>query len=257
MTKSLKIKKLSAPDLVCEEIKRLISQGTWKCYQKIPSENELAETFGVNRLTVRMALQKLNTLGVLDTRVGDGTYVCRFNFDQHIEEISEFYRAPGLLDDVAEFRMLVEVECARLAIQRGTLEELEELRCCCVRFEETFAAFFRVLNDPAADAKKQAEAFALSNEADLAFHNQICIMAHNALLLYSFSVAKPTIREYMLAIGKNRVPNIMVEGRNTSVQDHWDMYHAIERKDFEACRKLYVHMIDYNNLAPTNGSSTE
>lgn len=43
-----------------------------------PSESDLADLFGVNRLTVRLALQKLNTLGILDTRVGDGTYVCAF-----------------------------------------------------------------------------------------------------------------------------------------------------------------------------------
>ena len=117
---SMKIKKMSAPDLICERIKSLISNGTWEQNKKIPSESELAETFGVNRFTVRMALQKLNTLGILDTRVGDGTYVSSFNFEKHIQEIAEFYINPELLDDVSEFRMLIEVECARLAIQRAT-----------------------------------------------------------------------------------------------------------------------------------------
>ena len=71
----LKIKKKSTADLVCEKMKSMISNGTWQYYQKIPSESDLAEMFGVNRLTVRIALQRLNALGILDTRVGDGTYV--------------------------------------------------------------------------------------------------------------------------------------------------------------------------------------
>ena len=105
-TNSLKIRKMSAPDLVCNEMKDLIFQGIWEENKKIPSEGELAETFGVNRFTVRMALQKLNVLGVLDTRMGDGTYVCSFDFDKHMQNISEFYMTPDLLDDVAEFRVL-------------------------------------------------------------------------------------------------------------------------------------------------------
>ena len=59
MEKNKKIRKMSAPDLVCERIQEMIAQGSWSYDQKIPSENELAESFGVNRLTVRIALQKL------------------------------------------------------------------------------------------------------------------------------------------------------------------------------------------------------
>ena len=60
MARSLKIKKVSAADLVCSKIKELVTNGTWATDQKIPSESELADTFGVNRLTVRIALQRLN-----------------------------------------------------------------------------------------------------------------------------------------------------------------------------------------------------
>ena len=42
--------------------KQDIADGVWKTGDKIPSEGELAEIFGVNRLSVRMALQKLSAL---------------------------------------------------------------------------------------------------------------------------------------------------------------------------------------------------
>ena len=89
MAKNLKIKKTSAADLVCRKMRELIVDGTWAINEKIPSEADLAENFGVNRLTVRIALQRLNALGVLETRVGEGTFVRSFDFDKHLAEISQ------------------------------------------------------------------------------------------------------------------------------------------------------------------------
>ena len=73
MDNNYKITKKSAADLVCEKMKELIINKTWTAGEKIPTEMELSHNFGVNRLTVRIALQRLNTLGLLDIRVGDGT----------------------------------------------------------------------------------------------------------------------------------------------------------------------------------------
>ena len=71
MKKDIRIKKVSAADMVFDKMKEFILNGTWPLHEKVPSEGELAEAFGVNRLTVRIALQRLNALGILDTRVGE------------------------------------------------------------------------------------------------------------------------------------------------------------------------------------------
>ena len=152
MKKDIRIKKVSAADMVFDKMKEFILNGTWPLHEKVPSEGELAEAFGVNRLTVRIALQRLNALGILDTRVGDGTYVCSFDFDQHIHEISDFYMSPGLLEDVTEYRKAIQLECARLAVKRATEEELLELRSCCERFEKELDRYY-TLTDPEAQQK--------------------------------------------------------------------------------------------------------
>ena len=54
----MKIVKVSIVDQVCDAVKKDIMNGTWKAGEKIPSESELAEQFGVNRLSVRMALHR-------------------------------------------------------------------------------------------------------------------------------------------------------------------------------------------------------
>ena len=250
MNKSSKIKKTSDTDLIFDEIKLRISSGEWTYYQKIPSESDLADLFGVNRLTVRLALQKLNTLGILDTRVGDGTYVCAFDFEKHISDISEFNITPKLLDDVSEFRILIEIECARLAILRATQEDLEKLWQCAANYEEICNQFFDVHCNGQPNSKEQKYASQQIDNADIAFHSQICAMAHNDLLFYAYSIAKPAILKQMILIGRPRVPNVIVEGKNTSVQHHWDIYHAIENRDFETCHNLYMDMLNPSLTSP-------
>lgn len=78
---NMRIKKVSASEQVCEAIQEQISGGVWRVGDKLPSESELAQKFGVNRLTVRMALQKLNALGIVETRTGSGTFVIEFDFE--------------------------------------------------------------------------------------------------------------------------------------------------------------------------------
>ena len=250
MDENLKIRKRSAVEQVCERIKGMIAGGTWQLHQKLPSENELSEMFGVNRLTVRGALQRLNALGILDTRVGDGTYVCSFNFDQHIRDISGFYITPKLVKDVTEFRMLFEVECARLAIEKYTPEDLEELRRRCVRFEEASDRFFHLYEREMPDPAALNAAFEELNRADLDFHSQICAMTHNDLLVYAFAVAKPAIFEHITASSQVRVPNIALYQWNCSAAGHWNLFRTIQEKDFEACKTLYMAMVDPENTMP-------
>lgn len=61
-------------DRVEKALKKMLTDGQWKEGEKLPSENELAKRFGVSRLTVRIALQRLNVQRLVDIRTGDGTY---------------------------------------------------------------------------------------------------------------------------------------------------------------------------------------
>ena len=89
--KSMKITHISAVEQVCESLKQSILAEEWQVGEKLPSESSLAELYGVNRLTVRMALQKLNTLGVVETKVGEGTYMKKFSLGDIFYDISDFF----------------------------------------------------------------------------------------------------------------------------------------------------------------------
>jgi GntR family transcriptional regulator len=58
-----------------DEIKKKIEDGQWKIGERLPSERDLSELFDVSRMTLRQAIQTLSDEGILDKRVGAGTFV--------------------------------------------------------------------------------------------------------------------------------------------------------------------------------------
>ena len=237
-TKSMKIEKQTSYNQVYQVMKENILNHGWKVGEKLPSEVELASAFGVNRLTIRMALQKLNTLGIVETRVGDGTYVKNFEFESYIDEIQDLYADPKLIDDVCEFRKLIEIECARLAMERATAEELAELENICTKYED-LKTHITIPVSP--------EELRVLVNMDVDFHSQICKMSHNNLYIYAFSVAKGPISQYIGLTLRQRI-----EGwgkRNISLLSgdyrHRAILDAICKKGFELCKKLYDDMIDH------------
>lgn len=60
-----------------EEIKYCIESGKYKYEEKIPTEPELSDKYGVSRITVRRAVDELCTEGYLIKKQGKGTFVCR------------------------------------------------------------------------------------------------------------------------------------------------------------------------------------
>ncbi|RGY97626.1 GntR family transcriptional regulator [Clostridium sp. AM58-1XD] len=234
----MKIEKQTAYNQVFQKMKENILNHYWEAGERLPSEVDLASMFGVNRLTIRMALQKLNTLGIVETRVGDGTYVKNFEFESYMDEIQDLYAAPKLIDDVCEFRKLIEIECARLAMDRATPDELQELESICTRYEDVKANMAMPISP---------EELRILVEMDIEFHSQICKMSHNNLYIYAFSVAKGPISQYVGMTLKQRIDGW--EKRNVSLISgdyrHRAIFDSICKKDFELCKKLYSDMIDH------------
>lgn len=61
--------------LILEDLRRNITDGTYKSGDRLPSEIELGETYSVSRLTIQRALKELQIDGTVERRAGSGTYV--------------------------------------------------------------------------------------------------------------------------------------------------------------------------------------
>ena len=56
-------------------LKKKIDDGFWEIGQRLPSERDLADDYEVSRMTLRQAITLLVEEGILERRVGSGTYV--------------------------------------------------------------------------------------------------------------------------------------------------------------------------------------
>lgn len=234
----LRVKRMPVHEQVFSSLKNAINDGRWGIDEKIPTEIELSEMFGVNRLTVRMALQRLIGMGLLETRIGDGTYVKKFSFRDYIDKVSDFYLAPDLLDKVLEFRNSIEVSALRLAINRATDEELEELHTICDQMDAAKADYIRKRN------KSTLERFL---NLDIEFHEKICSLSHNDLFIYAFDMARNILYKYMESLVHDRTGAWIRNAEKERPEDdkHRSVYLALKERNLDKCMKEYSDIIDY------------
>ncbi len=73
-----------------DSIKEKIESHYWEIGDRLPSERELSEQFGVSRMTLRQAIQTLADEGILERKVGSGTYVARQKVQEKMAGTTSF-----------------------------------------------------------------------------------------------------------------------------------------------------------------------
>ena len=115
---------------IVERIGAMIRGGELAPGDRLPPERKLAEELGVSRTSIRQAFQALAERKIIESRQGDGTYVAEipeapFPGDAIIDAIN---RQSGMLEDVLEFRRLMEPQIAALAAARISSAGLDQLK---------------------------------------------------------------------------------------------------------------------------------
>ncbi len=126
------IEKQRVAEGIVEQLRSLILTGQYAVGDKLPPERNLARELGVNRSSLREALKKLEHLGLVKIRQGDGTTVQDFMETAGIDLMSHLIPVARegrgeLLGDVLEFRRSYGREVARLAALRADEDDLEKL----------------------------------------------------------------------------------------------------------------------------------
>lgn len=114
---------------VINQIQDMILSGKLKKGDKLMSERELSEKMGVSRTSIREALRVLETMGIIESRQGEGNFICNNIESSLIQPLSMmFILNNGSYEDILELRNMIELEAVKLAAIRGTEEEFEELK---------------------------------------------------------------------------------------------------------------------------------
>ncbi len=117
--------------VIVDRIRSAIADGSLQVGDRLPAERELAEQFGVSRVTVRDALRVLEAMGLAEIRVGasGGTFVTSPTPDFVQQGLANMMMMSAISpDDIAEARLMMELSIVTLAAFRATNGDIEALR---------------------------------------------------------------------------------------------------------------------------------
>lgn len=134
-----------------DSIKEQIEKGLWKIGERLPSERDLAENFAVSRMTARQAVTSLVDEGILERRVGSGTYVASRRVREKMRGTTSFtdiITAQGKTpsSEVLSYIKTApnEVECEKLKISKDQLI----IRMERIRYADQLPICFEVASVP-------------------------------------------------------------------------------------------------------------
>jgi DNA-binding FadR family transcriptional regulator len=111
-------------DAVVGKLQQQLSLGEYQTGEKLPSEPELMEQFGVGRSTIREAIRILANTGLVSVRQGSGTYVER---QKGIAEPLNQRLCRSNTEDLDEVRQLLELKIAEKAARNRSKKDIEKI----------------------------------------------------------------------------------------------------------------------------------
>ncbi|MDE3112607.1 MAG: FadR family transcriptional regulator [Chloroflexota bacterium] len=209
---------------IVSQIEHAIFEGGLRPGDRLESERELAEQFGVSRITVRDALRVLEARGLIRVKVGasGGAFVAETNLDQVAESITTMVRLRRMtLSELAEARTIVESAAAERAAARADDAAVARLG---VMVEE----MRHVVHDERPHT-----------EASMDFHVAVAEASGNELL-------SATVRAYRDLLMQTLQDMRDVRSARVTQKWHEEIMEAIRAHDADAARKLMQdHLQDF------------
>lgn len=230
------VKKTRVYEDIVAQVRDLISDGKLRSGDQLPSERELSEMFQVSRASVREAIRALESMGFIEIRQGEGTYIASSVETLLASVASALLQQRDPVLQVFEARKILEPAIAALAAQRATAEEVAELEG--ILEEQT----------------RQISAGETGVVADTRFHSALAVAARNEVLLRLNEAIVDNLRE-------TRERSLQTKGRPPrSLAGHREILEAIQRKDAEKAREAmlkHLETIEHNVLRPRADGAIE
>jgi GntR family transcriptional repressor for pyruvate dehydrogenase complex len=212
---------------VVESIKGQLRNGAIKPGDKLPSESEFMQAFGVSRGVVREALSRLGAAGLVQTHHGIGTFALEVaKAGKGRLEVSSVEGFSEMLQ-MLELRTSIESDAAALAATRRNDEHLRDMRSALDDFErhltevgETVAPDFRFH-------------LAIAQATGNRYFSELMGQLGTAV------IPRTRVSSSWLNV-EQRAPHLLKVN-----QEHQDIYAAIERRDPEAARAaMRIHLMN-------------
>ncbi len=214
------VTRTSLSDEIVAQIIDLISRDVLKPGDRLPPERELCKQFDVGRTSLREALRSLAVMGILEGRVGEGTFVSN-NSSKYLEKSLQW----GLLldtkrvQDLIETRLMLESQTVFLAAQRATRENLREI-------QQTIRGIEASLDQP----RKFLE-------YDLRFHLTIARSTQNSILYNLLSMIRSYLQEWIKNSLEDPSTHTMQIRARMSLDEHKKILQFLQTRDAQGARQ--------------------
>jgi GntR family transcriptional repressor for pyruvate dehydrogenase complex len=209
---------------IADQIRAAILEGRVQSGERLAPERELAEQFGVSRVTVRDALRILEANGLVEIRVGAaGGAFARAPTSQDVGAgIGNMLMLSAVTpDEIAEARLVLELGTVTLAVERATDEDVTELRDLVERASDHY-----------------------DRELAWDFHSRLAAAAHNpAIELLTASFRGP------LSMHAVRAREPSEWSHEQSIREHEELLRALEKRDAARARAVMAkHLVRGTNI---------
>lgn len=206
---------------IAGQIQKKIIKGELKVGEKLPPERELAIGFNVNRGTVREALKKLEVIGLVEIKHGDGIYIKNYLESGNLELLKTLVFIDNginieVLKNLLEMRKIIAPDMASFAAEKRTEQELEELHSL---------VFSR--NDIPIEKK------------DFMVHHLIARASKNILYIFILNFFNQLFEDYGYLYFSNESNN------KRSDNFHKDIYESIKASNSTLARDLMKDVLIY------------
>jgi len=164
-----RLKIASRSGQVRDQLEGAISRGEYQAADRLPSERELSELFGVSRVSVREAMRSLEAIGLVKVRHGDGIFVTDPSERRQL--------------DLSHWLSLHRDEAVDLALVRGALDELAAERAALVHSPEDIAVT-RAAQDAFVSAVNGDASIERIIELDIDLHTAVARASGSDLLAH-------------------------------------------------------------------------
>ena len=231
------IKKTRVAEEIADRIRVLMLDGAFPAGQPLPAERALAERFGVSRGSIRDAFRTLETIGLLVTRHGQGTFPQELDVERLVAPLASVlsYRH-DLQDELMDVRRMFEPAVARVAAMRINDEDLVELQ--------------RIIDTQRRKLKTGRSAIA----EDTAFHEVLARATRNRVVIRMMAILNDLLVE-------SRTLTLKQKGRPArSITGHEAVVAALRRRDADAAadamRKHIDQIADLLEHVPASAEAT-
>jgi DNA-binding FadR family transcriptional regulator len=210
---------------IVQQIKAHIFAGKFVPGDRLPSEKELAEQFGVSRITVRDALRVLESQALITIRVGagGGAFVASPDPESTNELLTDLLRLQrASIHELVEARLVIETSIVTFASERATPEDLETMQQAIDR-----ARAGRTAGDP----------HFMPHSVD--FHVALAKAAKNPVLLFTVN----SFRALFYEVLEKLIPDDQMAQR--AITDHQKILDAVAAHDAERAAQLMRDHLAY------------